>query len=550
VIDLNAKVPLDTDDPAARDFLDNLQGNVLKGHGRNYTANIFLEFSVKEKALSAALREVTDRYVTSASEQLEQSREFKASGLRTMFGNLFLTPGTYEKLGLASVLGAWFDDPVPDVQGVTNPPQRPFLTRMRAAASDLGDDVVAPGDEPLARAYRDGTIDALLLLGDDSEADVRREAQSVVRWLEGRGLATVLAVEIGSALRNDDEEGIEHFGYVDGRSQPLFLRSDFTGLRPDGSFDPSTSREKTNDKRITRQTGRVDIWNPFAPLSLVLLPDPGTKAPDAYGSYYVFRKLEQDVLHFCMAEQSLADALGLQGGDRARAGAMVVGRFRDGTPLAVNDTDGFIPAKTNNFRYDGLDATLEHRDGAPEDLFAAKCPFQAHIRRVNPRLCVDVPGADGDGDQEKERQMRRIVRRGITYGDRRRTSNVFAALDDLPTGGVGLLFACFQRSILNQFAFLQKVWVNSNIFPLPGGSVVPGQDPVLGRTTGGAFQQWWRKEYGNDTGHQPATVSGMYLGASHTKRFGFGGFVTFKGGEYFFAPSLPFLRNAPTAPPK
>ena len=232
-----------------------------------------------------------------------------------------------------------------------------------------------------------------------------------------------------------------------------------------------------------------------------------------------------------MAEQALADALGLQGSDRARAGAMVVGRFRDGTPLAVTDRDGFIPAKANNFRYDGLDTTLKPRPGAPEDLFAAKCPFQAHIRRVNPRQCVDVPGADGNGAQETERLMHRIVRRGITYGERARTPNAFAALDDLPTGGVGLLFACFQRSILNQFAFLQRVWVNSNIFPLPGGSVVPGQDPVLGRKTDGDFQQWWRKEYGDDTGHQPASVSGMYLGASHKKRFGVGGFVTFKGGR-------------------
>ena len=546
--DLNASVPLDTNAPAARDLLANLQGNILKGHGRNYTANIFLEFLVRGDKLSAALRDLTDRYVTSAARQLEQSRTFKDFGLPgSIFGNLFLTPGTYTKLGLASVLPAWFDDPVP---AGPQPPRQSFLEGMHAAAADLGDDQLPPGDEPLERAYRAGTIDALLLLGDDADAHVLHEARNAIDWLETAGLAKVLAVELGHALRNKDEEGIEHFGYVDGRSQPLFLRSDFMPAPP-AAYDPATSREKTNDKRVSRETGRIDKWNPFAPLSLVLRPDPGTGAADAYGSYYVFRKLEQDVLHFCMAEQALADALGLQGSDRARAGAMVVGRFRDGTPLALNETDGFVPAKANNFRYDGLDATLQRPAGASDDLFAAKCPFQAHIRRVNPRQCVDGPASAGAADKalEEKHLKHRIARRGITYGKRNAWANGSPAIDDLPTGGVGLLFACFQSSILNQFAFLQKRWVNSNLFPLPGGSVVPGQDPLLGRQTSDDFRQWWRKEYGNDTGPRPASVSGMYLGASHTTRYGFGGFVTFKGGEYFFAPSLPFLRNAPTAPP-
>jgi deferrochelatase/peroxidase EfeB len=547
VIDLDAKVPLNTDDPAVHTFLSNLQGNILKGHGRNVTANIFLEFLVEGAALSAALRELTERYVTSASAQLAQSRAFKTFGLPgSIFGNLFLTPNTYEKLGLASVLGAWFEDPVPVVP---HAPRQSFLAGMHAAADERGDTVDPPGAEPLERACRDGSIDALLLLGDDAEAYVLREAREAIDWLEARGLARVLAVEIGRALRNEDEEGIEHFGYVDGRSQPLFLRSDFTGLRADGSFDPATSREKTNDKRVSRETGRIDRWNPFAPLSLVLLRDPGTDAADAYGSYYVFRKLEQDVLHFCMAEQALADALELQGGDRARAGAMVVGRFRDGTPLALNETDGFIPAKANNFRYDGLDDQLERQADAPEDLFALKCPFQGHIRRLNPRQCVDVANGPADAALDEQHRAHRIARRGITYGERRRRPNALPALDDLPTGGVGLLFACFQRSILNQFAFLQKMWVNSIFFPLAGGSALPGQDPLLGRRTSGELRQWWRKEYGGDPGHQPASVSTMTLGVSHPKRFDFGGFVKFKGGEYFFAPSLPFLRNAPTAPP-
>jgi Dyp-type peroxidase family len=540
MIDLDADRPFDTEADAHQPFLRNLQGNILKGHGRNFTANIFLRFDIRGGPLRDALRHLTLKYVTSASAQLEQSRQFRESGRPgPIFGNLFLTANAYRKLDLAQP-ARWQEPPV---TGVPAPPTQSFLAGMRSAAVELGDGL-GPGPlDPLARAYQDGTIDALLLLGDDIEGHVLQEALDAIAWIADQAWASAVAVEIGRALRNDDEEGIEHFGYVDGRSQPLFLKSDFTDLNADGSFDPARSREKTNDKRVTRETGRIDVWNPFAPLKLALVKDPGTSATDAYGSYYVFRKLEQDVLHFCMAEQALADALDLQGSDRARAGAMVVGRFRDGTPLALNETDGFVPAKANNFRYGGHDPTMRG-DAATADPLALKCPFQAHIRRVNPRQIADEPQPPATvAAKDQEQRQRRIVRRGITYGTRRRTPGTLPVLDDLPTGGVGLLFACFQSSILNQFAFAQSQWVKSVMFPLPGGSILPGQDPLLGPAPSPSWPQQWRKEYGGELADPPARVTALRLRASHPQAFGFGGFVKFRGGEFFFAPSLPFLRN-------
>jgi Dyp-type peroxidase family len=540
MIALDADRPFDPEAAEHQTFLRNLQGNILKGHGRNYTANICLRFEIRGEPLRDALRAIAAKYVTSAHAQLQQSRQFREFGLPgSIFGNLFLTANAYRKLDLADP-GRWQEPPV---TGVPRPPTQSFLAGMRNAAADL-DDRLGPGPlEPLEVAYRDGSIDALLLLADDAESYVLREARAAIAWLAEPGWASVVAVEIGRALRNDDEEGIEHFGYVDGRSQPLFLTTDFTGLNADGSFDPARSREKTNDKRVTRETGRIDVWNPFAPLELALVKDPGTDAADAYGSYYVFRKLEQDVLHFCMAEQALADALQLQGSDRARAGAMVVGRFRDGTPLALNETDGFVPAKANNFRYGGHDPTAGGTAAAADPL-ALKCPFQAHIRRVNPRQIADEPQPPATVDgQDREQRQRRIVRRGITYGERRRSPGTLPALDDLPTGGVGLLFACFQRSILNQFAFLQRHWVNSIMFPLPGGEPLPGQDPLLGPAPAPEWRQHWRRDYDGPLAAPPAHVTALNVAASHEHAFGFGGFVKFRGGEFFFAPSLPFLRN-------
>jgi Dyp-type peroxidase family len=266
-----------------------------------------------------------------------------------------------------------------------------------------------------------------------------------------------------------------------------------------------------------RRGGKVDKWDPFEPLRRVLVPDPLAGDPDCLGSFFVFRKLEQNVRGFTIEEQRLADALGLKDEERERAGAMTVGRFRDGTPLALSPTDGFIPPKENNFRYD-----LDDRDGL-------KCPFQAHIRKTNPRgdILTTFPGT-GEEDERK----RRIARRGITYGTRIRKPNVFQALDDLPSKGVGLLFMCFQASIRQQFAFLQRGWANNQSFVKADTAL----DPIIG-------QQDRDFPSGSQTALIPQTWRPEYNTAEPEVEAFFGKFVTMKGGEFFFAPSIKFLRD-------
>ena len=88
----------------------------------------------------------------------------------------------------------------------------------------------------------------------------------------------VLVVERGNALRTDEGEGIEHFGYVDGRSQPIFFSTDLP------------------------EEGNIDRWDPSEPLRLVLVPDKSVPDENSFGSYFVFRKLEQDVLRFTVRE--------------------------------------------------------------------------------------------------------------------------------------------------------------------------------------------------------------------------------------------------------
>lgn len=469
-VDLSSAALIDPSDHNFAPMLQNLQGNILKGHGRDYTVHLFLELQADADLVRPALAALAGQYVTSAAQQLHDTRQFKDFGIPGgLFGSLLLTARGYGKLGFTpGQLAAAFPE-APGEGGVTSN----FKDGMAAGIADLSD----PPEASWEPGYRGGRIDAMLLLADDDGAFLLRQAHAAVAQV--CAFAAVLAVEHGGALRNEAGNGIEHFGYVDGRSQPIYLAPDIA------------------------DEGGVDKWDPSAPLGQVLVPDRAVPDADSFGSYFVFRKLEQDVLRFKMREQELATALGLDGEERERAGAIVIGRFEDGTPVVLSQTDGFRPVKDNNFQY----------DADPDGL---KCPFAAHIRKSNPRGDI---GRQFGADPNVAERPRRMTRRGIPYGTRKFNPDAEQSIEDLPSGGVGLLFMCFGNSIANQFAFIQKNWVNAPDF-VKGGV---GLDPVIGQ--GAAPDQNWP----------------LAWGAAATKPFGFEGFVTLKGGEYFFAPSLPFL---------
>lgn len=496
--------PIDPAAPEHTSFFKNLQGNILSGHGRDHTVHLFLRLPGAAVADARAVIRQLAAHVTSAHKQETERRQFREHGIPgALFGTLLISANGYRKLGFSEAqLQAAFTE----AGGQPRPTRSNFLDGMaRHAQSDLGD----PPPERWEAGFDTGDIDAMLLLADDDVDHLLRESRRVMDALDG--LCEVVNVARGTALRNDDGEGIEHFGYVDGRSQPLFLSTDFADLQADGAIGPDT-RESHG--------GRIDVWNPREPLKLALLADPLSPGADRFGSYFVFRKLEQDVRSFTVAEHVLADALGLKDADRERAGAMAVGRFRDGTSLVLSQTDGHLPVQDNNFRYD--------ERGGPGDKDALKCPFHSHIRKTNPRGDIrETFGLDEDAER-----THRIVRRGIPYGTRTRHPNAFQALDDLPSKDVGLLFMCYQSSIRNQFAFMQRGWANNQDFIKQAA----GLDPIIGQLDSDAagdppadrIKPKWKAAYGQ---------------AAPEVQAGFDGFVTMRGGEFFFAPSIPFLRS-------
>src|SRR3954467_9251740 len=73
-----------------------LHGNILKGHGRDHTVPIFLEFTAAGPDLRAKLGALAAKVVTSALARRDQTDRFKADGTSGgIFGNVPLTSMGY-----------------------------------------------------------------------------------------------------------------------------------------------------------------------------------------------------------------------------------------------------------------------------------------------------------------------------------------------------------------------------------------------------------------------------------------------------------------------
>lgn len=160
--------------------------------------------------------------------------------------------------------------------------------------------------------------------------------------------------------------------------------------------------------------------------------------------------------------------------------AKLVGRYPDGTPLAKAEGK-------SNFSYD-------------DDPRGRRCPLGAHVRRVNPRLSGE----------------RRIIRRGMPF---RRHSHD-ASKPGSPEQGI--YFVALNASLENQFEFIQSTWINEPVGALPGSL-----DPLVAEG----------KE------DRRFTFSADSLTAGDPILLALKTFVTCRGGQYYFMPSLSGLRH-------
>ena len=459
---LKAPISWKDSDPDIGAFLDKLQGNILKGHGRNNVVFMFCRFRQDFKAEALAFLRAQIRRVRSAKDQLLAAEHKAQTGQKDTkpFVSIFLTKAGYDYFGVAHA---------------HQPADHAFQGGM--AAARLSDPPQAKWDSHLRSPH------ALILIAVGSPDEAQTETTDLLNTIGeigdvGAGQSGEI---IGNQFFNDNGNGVENFGYVDGRSQPLVLVEDV----------PSE--------------GGIDIWPVTEfPVDQFVVPDPAAADSRAYGSYFVFRQLEQDVHGFKTREDDLTAGRGKDFPNRDSAG---VGRLESGTPFELTGDDGGTPNITNNFVFGGD---------------PPRCPHFAHIRKVNPRT--------------PETRAHIMIRRGITYGTRADAHSkpgdpTMLVLDDtvptanLPKGGVGLLFQSYQANIANQFEVTQG-WANS---PANGGV-----DPVIGQTHSALLD--WPHDYGGAATDKVEFYSRG--GASPA-----GPYIKLLGGGYFFAPSLPFLQS-------
>jgi Dyp-type peroxidase family len=363
-----------------------LQGNILKAHGRDAASHVFLRFRPGHRDDARQFLATFSNRLTSAAMQMQQAAARDVDGT-ALFVSLALTASGYRFLAGEDAAPA--DAAAATLAG--------FSDAFRRGMSSANERFRGPGlqDPPIGDwepQFRE-PIHVLILLANSNARLLAIEEGDLLRQVKPFADAFV---ESGRKLtRNGDS--IEHFGYVDATSQPLFF------------------------EQALPQT--MNHWDPSAGPQLVLVRDPLGTSDAECGSYLVFRKLKQDVAAFRAARREYAAALGLSGSNADKlAGALIIGRFENGTPRAVSSSSLGAGARDNDFNY----------KADPSGLLA--CPLDAHIRIVNNR-------SNG--------RERRIVRRGMPYGD-------LAPDGDAPAPAErGLLFQCYQRDLEKQFEYLQ-----------------------------------------------------------------------------------------------
>ncbi|MBO1418276.1 Dyp-type peroxidase, partial [Streptomyces sp. FH025] len=357
-----------------------------------------------------------------------------------------------------------------------------FCDGAAARAEKLGDTgESAPENWLFGAGAGDKAVHAVLIVAADTE-ELLKEKLKNLDTVEQTHQITRVHVDEGRTLTGD-LRGHEHFGYKDGISQP--------GVK-------DFHREDAGRKGFRDNHAGAELIEPGEFVFGYRSEQGDRKAPAWMkdGSLQVVRRLRQDVAGWNKAVvDGVKDFTGTM--DATRLGACLVGRAKDGTPLApaVSAVTG-LGSDRNDFDY-------------VNDPTGLHTPWVAHIRRTHPRAFAGI--------NDNKPKSHRLMRRGIPYGPQ------FAGGPD-DGKDRGLMFVCYGTSLEQQFELVQQHWSNSDTFP-PGKSepdrvVANGFDKVTGLAGKAAIE----------------LADGTH-GTVDMKRF-----VRTTGALYAFTPSISTLR--------
>lgn len=397
-----------------------------------------------------------------------------------------------------------------------------FVQGMRARAHDLLVDRGESDPEFWESLWKEGQVHAWVAIqtqafapppGGKIGADAiakRDELHATILDAARRSGVRQLDYQDANALVVDGRPtDREHFGYSDGIGNPDIRGSGWPSPPGSGKYTKAGWEPLAAGEFVL---GHVDEAGemPKAPLPLGLSRN---------GSFLVYRKLHENVGAF--RRWLTTEGASYPGGTELLA-AKLVGRFRDGTPLerspdapfgvtAENRADAAFVPRLTDFTY-------------ASDPEGSRCPMGSHVRRMNPR---DSLGFDG-----LLVNRRRIIRRGLPYGQwvpEDTPAEAMDALDrfsDNDPSKHGVIFMAVNSSIERQFEFVQREWLNYGNDFRQGND----RDPLLGNRHGES-----RFIVQGDADDSDGRVKPMHICRSLPQ------FVTVRGGEYFFMPSLTAL---------
>lgn len=359
------------------------------------------------------------------------------------------------------------------------------------------------------------------------------------RWQDSSTIM-VTDPETGTLVPTPDE----HFGFMDGLSDPIF----------EGQHEAAEEAEQVvgSGKLAPGPDGRIR-WAPLAAGEFVFgYPSEGQEESTASvpygfmrnGTFMAVRKLHQNTGSFAAQMEAYAHGFqqvaGLASVEEARETlqAKMVGRWRCGIPLSAAPSFGGMLAMLRSYpmlrrRHDGevlrgaewlqlkeelarIGPTLREVRYA-DDPEGLKCPLGSHIRRANPRDMLDPqPERDARGNLLATTTLvnrRRILRRGLPYGEPSRR--------DEDEHGVFIMALC--TSLFRQFEFIQQQWMQYGLDMESGNDTCP----IIGNRDQAAK---FVVAADPETGAMPFIAAGMTQ------------YVTTRGGDYFFVPSLSALR--------
>ncbi|KAF7986375.1 hypothetical protein HWV62_35400 [Athelia sp. TMB] len=450
--------------PSAPPDLDltNIQGDILEGLPKQYQSFIF--FAIVDAGLfRKALKDIVPLITTTAQALADQAaiqhgkRQWGRSIIQLVGTNIAFSADGLSALDITDDLG-----------------DASFHSGQLATATSILGDPAVPGSttEPAWEPAFKEIIHGCFNVTGDTRATIDARVSQLDTILKG---ATKTVNRVDGAVRRGAEKGHEHFGFQDGVSNPAV-----TGFRLPNAGEAATEA------------------------GIILLGQPGDAFINARpawakdSSFLAFRKLRQFVpeFHDFVNKNPIPDpGLTPEKGSELLA-ARMMGRWPSGAPVERDPAADNLKDAGDVNRINDFDYVTGDNVNTPQ----LKCPFTAHLRKMNPR--AGIPGLPFV-------QTRRIIRQGIPYGPE----------------------ACYQSVLGNGFVFLQQTWANNVDFPRTGA----GLDPIVRINIFGP----------KFTGMDPENVTATLTLPKQQ-------FVTPLGGAYMISPSLQALSGFPfstTTPP-